>query len=117
MGQCSLRNPRVTEKNGVPEMADFLSTGAEILVMVSKPRRGLSVWFSIKCKKQKCDDTPPSPGGTEQMGTQSITNLRARTLQCAAMWDPLPSPGRISVDAYLRSLQSLAHTKVKTVYP
>jgi len=39
--------PRVTERIGVPELAEFPSIGAGKLVKVSEPRRGLSARFMI----------------------------------------------------------------------
>lgn len=45
------------------------------------------------------------------------TSLYARAPQIIVTWDPLPSPGRISMGKHHRIWQSLAHTKVNTVYP
>lgn len=50
MRQCGLGNPGVTERTGVLDTAEFQSTEAGKLVMVSELGRGLSARLTINCK-------------------------------------------------------------------
>jgi len=78
-------------------------------------RGQVSVWEP--CRRQDSSDLLRPPGGAKQVYTGPGNSSQCGALQSAEMCDPLPSPRMICVGAYHRSLQSLAHTKVKTVYP
>lgn len=97
MGQCGLNILGVTERTGVPELAEFPSTGAGKSVMVSKPRRGGLISLGNKLRTAAWSgDCSPCRGPAKD---SDLAILRL-------------SPGRISVGTHSRSLQSLAHGEI-----
>lgn len=128
MGQCGLRIPRDIRLMQVPE---FPSRGMGENYG-QRAQEGLSVWLPTKPQARPDQMTvlclgtmkrteTPVPSAIPWKGMKGCMHdpmnaLSARALKSAMMQNLPTSVGRISVGTHHRSLQSFAHTKVKTLY-